>query len=100
MINPAGETQWRPKSDCVRHYELQQNYLPLEAYVPIDAADAMAYLRELALPELVAYDGHPVQEDLMREMAAAGPWSYLFPEVVVTEPIVRPMAGEAPYAAV
>ena len=96
MINPTHKLQWRPEKDLGRRYTLQ---VPLEVYVPKNAADAVAYLTELALPELVAYDGYAGQPGLIRE-AAAERWSYLFPEVVITEPIVRPSLEAADYVGV
>jgi hypothetical protein len=97
MINPEYKARWRPKSDLGARHELKPDYLPLEAYEPTDADDALTYLRELALPELVAYDGDACQTDLMRETAARR-WSHLFPNVVVTEPIVREVPGGVHYA--
>src|SRR2546430_2419563 len=100
MINPKYKTHWRPQTDLGHHYGLNPELLPLEAYEPKNAADALAYLKEMALPHLVAYDGHPGQAGLELEEAATR-WEHLFPDVSVTPPVIRQIvAQEVSYASI
>ena len=66
-INPNQLSQWRPKSDLGRTYDVIAVSEPFE---PKDRADAVAYVLELALPHITCYDGHKdVQADLLEEEA-------------------------------
>lgn len=66
-INPEFKTQWRPDHDLGKSYNLTPTQD--EDYKPTSKQDALAYVMELALPELVCYDGHPVQAELVADEA-------------------------------
>lgn len=94
MINPEGLPNWRPTNDFVRPYELDDNLRLTEVYEPLDKADAAAYVRELALPEVVAYDGFAVQGEMIEDLAVE-----MFPHLFGTLPMVAKAEDVPPAAA-
>ena len=82
MINPEYKPHWRPTHDLGRRFVVQA---VTESYTPTDAADACAFVRELAFPDISAYDGQACQAEMVEDKARE-----LFPEVFDQTVVVAP----------
>ena len=95
MINPDYESNWRPVTDFARHYDLDPQYQLTEVYQPANLADAINSVKEMALPEIVAYDGCAAQPEMIADKAAEMYPQLFGVEVELVEQAVAPLQPEA-----
>lgn len=76
-INSYHKPNWRPQKELNRAVHVNN----IEVSKPITAEDAMRYVANLCLPEIVCYDGYPdIQNELIVETAVKN-----FPEIFKDE---------------